>query len=53
VTDPTGPESGQYRVLRGGCWVDDAVNLRPARRFAKPPDSEDRCFGFRVVLECR
>ena len=32
VTDPTGPEVGQYRVLRGGGWNSGAGKCRAARR---------------------
>ncbi len=48
-TDPTGPASGTYRVIRGGSWGNAFVLLRSATRFLLDPgyccDS-----GFRVVL---
>ncbi|MCK4303551.1 MAG: SUMF1/EgtB/PvdO family nonheme iron enzyme, partial [Candidatus Eisenbacteria sp.] len=50
VTDPTGPDSGSYRVFRGGCWgiSDDA--LRCASRYDYgPPDSCHGIFGFRAA----
>lgn len=49
VTDPKGPASGKGRVLRGGSWLDDARNLRSARRFSYSPDFRDYDIGFRVV----
>lgn len=51
VTDPRGPSSGNARVLRGGSWLDDARNLRSARRFSYPPDYRDYDIGFRVVKD--
>ena len=51
VNDPTGPASGEYRVLRGG-----AFNLRPkllqsANRAGclRPPNYRVFTFGFRLV----
>ena len=32
VADPTGPQVGQYPVLRGGAWTSDAAQCRAARR---------------------
>jgi formylglycine-generating enzyme required for sulfatase activity len=32
VTDPTGPPSGEIRVLRGGRWYGNPRNLRSANR---------------------
>ena len=32
VVDPTGPEGGGLRVLRGGSWIDDGGNVRSADR---------------------
>ena len=30
--DPTGPTSGEYRVLRGGSWFDTPRNVRVSFR---------------------
>lgn len=49
VTDPSGPESGEYRILRGGSWLNDDDACRAASRFYCPPDIEDRECGFRVA----
>lgn len=51
VTDPKGPSSGNARVLRGGSWLDDAKNLRSARRFSYPPNYHDYDIGLRVVKD--
>jgi formylglycine-generating enzyme len=49
-TDPLGPTSGVYRILRGGNWFGDASECRVARRGAwTPTETYDR-FGFRSVL---
>jgi formylglycine-generating enzyme required for sulfatase activity len=49
--DPTGPESGQQRVLRGGCWSSSAANCRSAYRGRSEPGNHVYRFGMRVLLE--
>jgi formylglycine-generating enzyme required for sulfatase activity len=49
VTDPTGPASGERRVLRGGSWSYDAGRTRSAYRYYDNPDLRDDDFGFRVA----
>ncbi len=52
VTDPLGPSSGSYRVVRGGSWdyYDDAKNNRSAvRGVGNPVEYSSNC-GFRVAL---
>ena len=49
-TDPTGPKSGSYRVLRGGCWYDYAKDCRSASRFNDGPTRRLISYGFRLVL---
>ena len=65
--DPKGPASGEHYVIRGGCFSDDAVNLRCAARAhsnyekwlkTDPQDpksiwwlSDFKGIGFRVVCE--
>ncbi|MDD3723587.1 MAG: formylglycine-generating enzyme family protein [Lutibacter sp.] len=48
-TNPKGPSSGSYRVLRGGSWINYADYCRSARRGYDTPDSRDDCIGFRLV----
>jgi formylglycine-generating enzyme required for sulfatase activity len=48
VTDPTGPASGSYRVLRGGSWSHPGTVLRSARRSYSTPGYRDTTLGFRV-----
>jgi formylglycine-generating enzyme required for sulfatase activity len=48
-TDPTGPASGSYRVLRGGSWYNYARNLRSAFRNFDTPSYRHGDYGFRLV----
>ena len=48
-TDPTGPSTGSYRVLRGGSWFDYAGHCRSAYRDYHGPVSRCSYYGFRVV----
>ena len=47
--DPTGPESGDFRVLRGGSSYDRPDYTRSASRLGLPPDYRDGSTGFRVA----
>lgn len=49
VTDPTGPEKGTHRVVRGGAWCDNPELLRCAYRSAILSDIRFDDVGFRVV----
>lgn len=50
-TDPQGPVSGTFRVLRGGSWLDDPAFCRSAARISDDPSADDHNgYGFRVVL---
>jgi sulfatase modifying factor 1 len=50
MNDPTGPDSGSMRIVRGGSWVnDDMTMLRCAYRHKVPPDTYAYSIGFRVV----
>ena len=50
VTNPMGPASGSYRVIRGGSYDHDAADCRSANRGDRPPDDRDNYEGFRVTL---
>ena len=50
VSDPTGPKEGSYRVLRGGCWNDEAAYCRSAFRIRHDPSYRHRDLGFRLAL---
>ena len=43
-------DSSLCRVLRGGCWYNDARNCRVSYRFYIPPVLRDRGLGFRLAL---
>ena len=48
--DPTGPDTGVYRVLRGGSWSDGGpLCARSAERYGTTPNSRFDDFGFRVA----
>ena len=51
VTDPTGPSSGSYRILRGGGWFGSVHGCASADRAAGGPvDRDDIDSGFRLAL---
>jgi formylglycine-generating enzyme required for sulfatase activity len=50
VTDPTGPNSGSFRVLRGRSWDLDARSARSAGRGRYAPSSRDDTLSFRPAL---
>jgi formylglycine-generating enzyme required for sulfatase activity len=59
--DPKGPAKGVlptdykdfYRVVRGGCWLDEAAACRSAYRFRAMPHDAYQLIGFRVVCEVK
>jgi formylglycine-generating enzyme required for sulfatase activity len=50
ITDPTGPETGGFRVNRGGSWGSGPNDERSANRARNPPDEDSAYRGFRVAL---
>ena len=50
VTDPQGPDSGSDRVVREGCWYNDARICRSAYRTRGQPGYRGNEIGFRIVL---
>jgi formylglycine-generating enzyme required for sulfatase activity len=52
-TDPVGAPGGQYRVLRGGSWVNLAAYCRSAYRNWLVPGARNINIGFRVVVAAR
>ena len=49
-TNPTGPSTGSYRVLRGGSWINYAKYCRVSHRSSINPDYRFNDYGFRLVL---
>ena len=50
--NPKGPESGAFRVLRGGSSAEVAAKCRPSTRFGqRPDDGGDSDFGFRIAKD--
>ena len=50
INNPTGPDSGSDRVLRGGCWNNNATNCRCAFRNSNSPGYANNDLGFRLAL---
>ena len=48
--DPTGPNSGSYRVIRGGSWCDYARHCRSSNRICYAPGERNYYLGLRLVL---
>ena len=50
-TNPTGPSSGSYRVLRGGSWSYYRGDWRVSYRYRFYPEFRISNYGFRLVME--
>ena len=50
VKDPKGPQEGEYKVLRGGAFDNDPLNLRCTVRYYDYPGARYFNYGFRVVV---
>ncbi len=50
VADPSGPNSGSFRVIRGGSWISTAGYCRSAFRNSREPGSRHNFLGFRLAL---
>lgn len=47
--NPTGPVSGQQRVIRGGSWADGGIVCRSSVRFSHFPGDSQGNIGFRLA----
>jgi formylglycine-generating enzyme required for sulfatase activity len=50
VTNPVGPDSGSYRVGRGGSWINQASICRSAVRLGFVPSYRLYDLGLRLLL---
>lgn len=50
TSDPRGPTSGSYRVVRGGRWASYPSGMRASIRYYYGPTNRSNGFGFRLVL---
>ena len=48
-SNPSGPTSGVYKVLRGGSWVYNWNDVRAANRSRNNPDNFHNDYGFRCA----
>jgi len=48
--NPTGPTSGELRVLRGGSWNRESDRARASHRVGYPEDDNPYCRGFRCAV---
>jgi len=49
TTDPQGPGSGEFRVVRGGSWFPAAGSMRVSRRYFSDPDERHNWIGVRCA----
>ena len=49
--NPRGPESGEFKILRGGSWFNASNVLRVGLRNFIAPDALDETTGFRCVMD--
>lgn len=47
--DPAGPQSGDFRMIRGGSWFNPARGLRTTSRLWNYPDLKSDTIGFRCA----
>jgi iron(II)-dependent oxidoreductase len=47
--NPTGPQTGVYRVTRGGSWLDHPLMSRTASRWRNGPGYSAHPYGFRCA----
>lgn len=49
--DPTGPDQGEQKVIRGGSWRETKKNVRSSKRFQAKPWRHDITVGFRCAKD--
>lgn len=54
VANPSGPQTGKARIVRGGSWDEDEFQCTVWKRSCCEPDfSGNNSLGFRVVMVCK
>ena len=48
--NPTGPEEGTFRVIRGGSWMDPIDASRVTSRYSTTPTYRSKCYGLRLAM---
>lgn len=48
--DPTGPQNGKYKVIRGGAWSDKEYDMNVKMRKGRAPEYHSDDVGFRIVF---
>jgi formylglycine-generating enzyme required for sulfatase activity len=51
IENPIGPQTGTEKVLRGGSWQSNQIDIRSYRRFAFDPSDVNNDFGFRCARD--
>jgi len=51
ASDPTGPESGEARIVRGGAFLHQGRQCRVSWRIGGTPTYQNYIIGFRVIME--
>ena len=49
--NPTGPEHGDYKVVRGGSWEDAGMDIRTTSRSYHAPEKGSPTIGFRCAKD--
>lgn len=50
-SNPSGPDSGKHKVLRGGSWESHSTNVRCSARFDASPEEAKNKYGFRCASD--
>jgi formylglycine-generating enzyme required for sulfatase activity len=48
AANPTGPQTGDTKVVRGGAWKSSADSCRAGYRYNEGPGQPDVCFGYDI-----
>lgn len=51
ISDPAGPEEGEYKIIKDGSWAVRAQYCRSASRSMQKPEAKDMYTGLRLVWQ--